>query len=364
MATLTLDLLSPGRLTINVEGRISQGDTERFQALVNAGCEGYKHSEGPAAITAALNSPGGDYLEGLALGNLFWRNGYATLVRANAECYSAAATAFLGGAYLGAVGGWGPDRTVEIGGTVGFHSFYSNSSEIVPMRDGIEHGKHLLMFLTDYATALRIDMTFILESLKKGPKELLLLESVEQFRKLGIKLHGTERACTLTHEGAVLAANYATKWRRPVSLWPRNDETLAQVRELSACELRQTILKALVSRTRDPGPVSRLIQSALSGEQVAQTDAIFRDLESLNAVPYLCLRDDQRALHVAGFDFGGGSYVTDCYVIPTNEGTSNFAITVVTVNTGSSLEAMHYCHSGDCLYEVRHPSDLLRRADN
>ena len=106
MATLTLEPHAPGRLTINVEGEITQGDAERFQILVNTGCREYEHPEGPVAITAALDSPGGDYLEGLELGNLFWKNGYATLVRANAECYSAAATAFLGGAYLGAVGGW------------------------------------------------------------------------------------------------------------------------------------------------------------------------------------------------------------------------------------------------------------------
>ena len=168
----------------------------------------------------------------------------------------------------------GLDRTVEIGGIVGF----SQLIEVVrksPVMDGIEHGKHLLMFLTDYATALRIDMTFILASLKKGPDELLLLETVEEFRKLGIKLRGTERACILTEQGAVIAANYATSWRRPVSVQPHKDETLAQVRELSANEFRQAILKALVSRTRDPGPVGRIIESALSGEQVdKQTPSI------------------------------------------------------------------------------------------
>ena len=59
--------------------------------------------EGPAWIVADLDSHGGSYLEGIALGRLFHNNGYGTLVKAQGHCYSAAAFAFLGGSFLDAV---------------------------------------------------------------------------------------------------------------------------------------------------------------------------------------------------------------------------------------------------------------------
>lgn len=359
MAELDFELDAQSRVTINVTGEIAHGDTERFRGLVSEICEKCQEPETPLAITAALNSPGGNYIEGIALGNLFWRNGYATLVRADAECYSAAAFAFLGGAYLGTVGGWGADRTVEVGGTVGFHSFYSESAEPVALKDGIEHGKVLSMILTDYATALRVDMGFILESLEKGPHELLTLRTVGQFRKLGIKARGAARTSRLTDEGAVNAANYATGWKRPVSLSPRDGETLATVRHLTAHQYCRIALERLVLDRSERGPLAEMILRTALGKDDSHVDAVYRDLENLNAVPSLWLRDDDRVVHVTGFDYGALFYVTDCFIKPSNEGTPDVALTTVTIHAPNSFEAAHYSHSGDCLYEVRRPEDVL-----
>jgi len=344
--------------TITVSGDITRGDMDRFQRVVSEVCGKYEQPEVPLAITAALDSPGGDYLEGIRLGNLFWRNGYATLVRRDAECYSAAAFAFLGGAYLGTVGGWGADRTVELGASVGFHGFYSESSEAVMLRDGIERGKILSMILADYATALRIDMDFVLQSLEKGPHELLTLRTVGQFRQLGIKVRGTERTTRLTDEGAVNAANFATGWKRPVSLRPRKGETLAAVTHLRPHEYRRMVLNKLVSGRSERGPIAEMIHRALH-EDGSDIDAICRDLDHLNATPNLWLGDEDRIVHVTGFDYGALFYVTDCFIKPSNEDTSSLALTVTTIHAPNYFEALHCSHSGDCLFEVCGPDVAL-----
>ncbi len=154
----------------------------------------YEHPEGPIAITAALNSPGGDYLEGLALGNLFWKHGYATLVQTGAECcYSAAATALLGGAYLGAR----LAAAARIGssswvGPLDLYSFYSESSEMT--RDEWNRAWEALVDVPGRLrdrTAYRYD--FASREFEEGTRGAPLLETVGQFRKLGVQLRGTER---------------------------------------------------------------------------------------------------------------------------------------------------------------------------
>lgn len=359
MAKLSFELdAHQARATITVQGEITRGDVERFRRLVSKICDRFQEPEIPLAITAALDSPGGSYIEGIALGNLFWRNGYATLVRKDAECYSAAAFAFLGGAYLGVVGGWGADRTVEVGGTVGFHGFYSDSSETVALKDGIEQGKVLSMILADYATALRVDMLFILESLEKGPDELLTLRTVGQFRKLGIKVRGTARTSNLTDTGAVNAANYATGWKRPVSVVPGDGETLATITHLTPRECRRAILERLIQEESRRGPLMDMIRRAVTSND-RELEAVYSDLEALNSVPSLWLRDDDRIVQVTGFGYGALFYVTDCFIKASNEGTSDLALTVISVHFPSSFEVAHYSHSGDSLYEVQRLDTVL-----
>jgi hypothetical protein len=359
MATFDFELHEHACITILITGEIIAGDAKRFEQFVDALCEKYQMPEMPLAITVALNSPGGEYTEGLLLGDLFWRNGYATLVRAGEECYSAAALAFLGGAYLGAVGGWGPDRTVELGGAVGFHGFYSESLESMSLRDGMEQGKLLAILVMNYATALRVDMNFVSEGLEQGPAELLLLRTVDHFRRLGIKLAGSTRTSVLTDEGAVNVANYATGWKRPVSLWPRAGETLALVRHLTTREFRRIALNRLLARQTERGPFMDLIRQAAADRDDGHVALIYRELERLDAVPRLWLQDNDRIVQVSGFDFGGGFYATDCFIGPSNENTPDLAVTVFIYHTSDDFREVSYSHSGDCLYEIHRPDEVL-----
>ena len=355
MANLSYKVDLSHHATISIRGEIVAGDAERFAEDVR---RTHLDPELPS-ITAALDSPGGDYLEGLALGNTFRRLGYGTRVDSGAECYSAVAFAFLGGAYLGAVGGWGPDRTVEVGAKIGFHSFYSSATELVGIGKGIEHGKRLTMILADYATALRIDMNFTIESLEHGPHELLLLQTVQHFRDLKAKIFGLTPATELTAERAIIAANYATNWKRPVSLQPHNREAMAVVQQLTASEYHRNILGHLIAPEYCCGPMTKLIRATIQADRSAQIDELFDDAKRLNAVPSTWAVEASTIFHVRGFEYGALFYVTDCYVIESNVGSANLALSVVKVHFQNHLETVSYSPAGDILYEVHLPNTVL-----
>ena len=358
MADLSYEVDSSHHATISIRGEIAAGDADRFERFAEDVCRTHLDPELPS-ITAALDSPGGDYLEGLALGNTFRRLGCGTRVDSSAECYSAAAFAFLGGAYLGAVGGWGPDRTVEVGAKIGFHSFYSSATDFVRFGEGIEHGKRLAMILADYATALRINMSFIIESLEHGPHALLLLQTVQHFRDLNAKVLGLTPATELTAERAIIAANYATNWKRPVSLQPHNGEALAIVQQLTAGEYHRNILRHLISPDYCRGPMTDLIRATIQADRSAQLNELFDDAKRLDAAPSTWAVEASTIFHVRGFEYGALFYVTDCYVIASNVGSANLALSVVKVHFQNHLETVSYSRAGDILYEVHSPKTVL-----
>ena len=358
---MSYEVESSRHATITIRGDIETGDTERFEQLANRVCLEHLDRELPS-ITAALDSPGGHYLEGLALGSAFRRLGYGTLVKADAECYSSAAFAFLGGTHLGAVGGWSPNRVVEAGAKIGFHSFYSSSMDSIGIYEGIEQGKRLAMVLTDYATALRIDMNFVIESLKHGPEELLLLQTVEHFRKLGISVLGIAPFTDVTVERAITVANYATHWKRPVSLQPRDGETLAVVKLLTANEYRRNILKHIVAPDYCHGPLTKVIRAAIRADNFERIREVHDDARRLNAAPFTLLSDDSTVFHVQGFEYGALFYVTDCYVIPSRK-SPELSVSVVLVNFQNHLETVTYSRAGDLLYELHSPNTVLWSPD-
>ncbi|WP_037075866.1 hypothetical protein [Rhizobium mesoamericanum] len=76
-----------------------------------------------AGVTrVCLDSPGGSFLGGKALEDLFMTDGIQTYVRRGDQCHSACALAFLGGSE------WGDmrhaSRTIEPGAVLGFHAPY------------------------------------------------------------------------------------------------------------------------------------------------------------------------------------------------------------------------------------------------
>ncbi|MGV2129490.1 hypothetical protein ACQZ4Q_23255 [Agrobacterium vitis] len=101
-------------------------------AVLNAPCDHLLHGEikendsnllTDAGVTRlCLDSPGGSFLGGKALEDLFMTEGIQTYVRGGDQCHSACALAFLGGSE------WGDmrhaSRTLEPGAVLGFHAPY------------------------------------------------------------------------------------------------------------------------------------------------------------------------------------------------------------------------------------------------
>src|SRR5690606_33162632 len=82
------------------EGPVTEGDATALAALIDEFVEctpDLLDITGSNCAVVTLNSPGGDYIEGLRLAALMRERAIATVVEANAECYSACAFAFLGG---------------------------------------------------------------------------------------------------------------------------------------------------------------------------------------------------------------------------------------------------------------------------
>ncbi len=79
--------------------------------------------------TLSLNSGGGDFDESLKLANFINANHIRTLVTAKSKCNSACALVFLGGS-SGSEGNVIPDRSLELGASLGFHAPFSRSGQL------------------------------------------------------------------------------------------------------------------------------------------------------------------------------------------------------------------------------------------
>jgi uncharacterized protein len=97
-------------------GEIKPGDAQTLKNILvdRSGGKGN-------AITACLNSPGGNFAEGLALAKLFVERRMATKILANQECKSACAVAFMTGMSYN-TGGSDLARSMHVSSRLGFHA--------------------------------------------------------------------------------------------------------------------------------------------------------------------------------------------------------------------------------------------------
>ena len=96
-----------------VEGDFDSGDGDRFVQLT---------ASLPRTTTVVFDSPGGNLLAGLTIGQTIRARGYATLVADGALCASACAIAWLGGV----------KRFLASGGRLGFHAASGSSGVSAP----------------------------------------------------------------------------------------------------------------------------------------------------------------------------------------------------------------------------------------
>lgn len=111
------------------DGPVVEGDAGALAALIDRFVDCTPQDldpDGSNCAVVTLNSPGGNYSEGLRLAALMRERAIATVVEETAQCYSACAFAFLGGSGYSSQKGVGfyIDRMIEPGGILGFHAPY------------------------------------------------------------------------------------------------------------------------------------------------------------------------------------------------------------------------------------------------
>jgi hypothetical protein len=111
-ANLTSSILGDGKVIVTLDGEITAGDTDRFDALVKAA-----NGQNRMVSGVHLNSPGGDVAEGPKLAAAIRFANIATVVSNDKQCASACFLVFAGGnekfvsfsAQVGVHGAAGPD---------------------------------------------------------------------------------------------------------------------------------------------------------------------------------------------------------------------------------------------------------------
>lgn len=161
---------------VMASGEVVNGDVEALERLLR--------SLPKKATTAVyLASPGGSLYEGMRLGLYFKDHGIKTIVEGGADCASACALAFLGGADNAG----NPWRSSSSNSRLGFHAFsahdHINANEVQAVVADILY----------YATAVEAPLYIITKLFETPSHEVYWLDSTEVC-SLGIKLWSNEGA--------------------------------------------------------------------------------------------------------------------------------------------------------------------------
>jgi uncharacterized protein len=106
---------------IRVSGYIEQGDLAKFKSALPKG-----YVVGKAGPTMCLNSPGGDFVEGLDIAQ-YVADGFSTYLEQGATCGSACSWIFMAGTNQ-STGGSSLSRAMHVGSNLVFHAPYLDSS--------------------------------------------------------------------------------------------------------------------------------------------------------------------------------------------------------------------------------------------
>ena len=107
------------KLVIRLSGLIAKGDAEKIAGIIDANIE---HTFADYTdIVVTLDSPGGSFVEGLAIGDVLHSKYAGTYVDDGAQCLSACALAFMAGTDATGDSTW-PDRRLHPRARLGFHS--------------------------------------------------------------------------------------------------------------------------------------------------------------------------------------------------------------------------------------------------
>lgn len=149
-------------IIIHLKGEIESGDAEEFERLI----------EGQSMVTLVLDSPGGLVREALRIGATIRLRGFATMVAADGECYSACGLVWLAS----------ERRYMAVSSQIGFHAAYRQ------VGDYLEESGEANAEIGSYLTHLGLRVEAIRFFTHAAPKDLELLTPFRS-RALGIDIY-------------------------------------------------------------------------------------------------------------------------------------------------------------------------------
>lgn len=352
-AELALEYDNNADPRIYISGEIRPGDAAKLDELMR----GAKVAD---LGTLVLNSPGGDYLEGLKIGMAAFNNGWATLVQEDAVCYSACAIAFLGGRFFGASRGWAPARKLEYGGKLGFHSFYGASSQLESLASGMEAGKLLANLLHAYAAELQISPRFINYIMTVGRNELILVNFPALLKELKIDLlKMPARQNSLSLERAIGACEELLAGRDPED-W----EFAPLAGRLTPGEFKKDILRRIEAAEDHAGCSAVLrkhIAAALKDDDTKAINELYEELAWLGVCPYVG-EGEREIIRITGLNNVHHYLSRTAYLLVANSGTDNIAVNWLLLGPADlpwTVESGDFFRRGDAIYELYEPYEKL-----
>jgi hypothetical protein len=298
---------------IRITGAIEDGDAERLRAILTRISGTVAPGQRGGRVVAELSSNGGDVYAGLNIGYLFKEYDVATVVRMGDLCLSACALAFLGGTSSHAPLNLVPDRSIEVGGQVGFHNFVinPNSSSLSAATDassGLVIGFSLARggssLLVRYAAAMSLDPAFIARLLGRPPETWEYIDTDGEFVDLTSCATGIERPAISPSEIATNICNHATGELNPV--------TASEAHELTIPEARRHLLEYVRHNMQElgvQGTLAKQIATAMASRNERQQEAVYEDLRAVGiSLPQL----QGPTFEVTGYS--AGSYMMQCHV--------------------------------------------------
>jgi hypothetical protein len=173
---------------VALSGAIAPGDLDKLKAFASGGS------------SVCLDSPGGDFLEGLSIAEWVAGRNVTTVIASGASCYSACAIAFMGGSEWEEI--YLPKRKLHVGGHLGFHApyliaigkTYSGPELEATYSSGLQAVARMMKLGAEMGEDGFIPERVMLKLLAAGPSELYMVDDVIKARELGIELIGVPKA--------------------------------------------------------------------------------------------------------------------------------------------------------------------------
>jgi hypothetical protein len=220
-----------GICDVKLEGMIGEGDADKLSAALDALPPPSESSR--MNVSVCLNSLGGNYDEALKLITLLLkRTNVATVIDRGAQCFSACAFLFMAGnTQKSEDGELGPDRTLDVRGTLGFHAPYLTGAPSAEAAQAIGTDvaqatiENFRRGVGAIASLLEIDRRelyprgLLARALQVDPDHLLYIDTIERVGVWSIKLKGYKTP-------AAISAHMLDQACRNKDLWTNFSHTV------------------------------------------------------------------------------------------------------------------------------------------